>query len=113
MIFSNASSSPLLFCTRRFTFASFGACGRAPLTIGFFDVPDDVGTAERDLRFPIISATLRVALKIFGLLPSIILGAAILPAGPGAISGQNGAADRCYRRLYELTIGSLFDQICP
>ena len=113
MIFSNASSSPLLFCTRRFTFASFGACGRAPLTIGFFDVPDDAGTAERDLRFPIISATLQVPLKIFGPLPSIILGAAILPAGPGASAAKMGPPTAAMRALYELTIGSLFDQICP
>jgi hypothetical protein len=62
-IFSNASSRPRFFCTRRFTFGSFGARGCAPLAIGAFDAADEAGTAERDLRFPIISATLRVALK--------------------------------------------------
>lgn len=85
-IFSNASSRPRFFCTLRFTFGSFGARGRAPL--GAFDAADEAGTAERDLRFPIISATLRVALEIFGPLATIIPGAAILPACPGAISGQ-------------------------
>jgi len=39
--------------------------GRAPLAIGAFDAADEAGTAERDLRFPIISAPLRVIFENF------------------------------------------------
>jgi len=56
-IFSNASSRPRFFCTRRFTFGSFGARGRTPLAVGAFDAVDEAGTAGRDLRFPVICAT--------------------------------------------------------
>ena len=56
-IFSNAPSRPRCFCTRRFTFGSFGARGRTPLAVGAFDAVDEAGTAGRDLRFPVICAT--------------------------------------------------------
>jgi hypothetical protein len=58
---NNASSRPQFSATRFFAFDSFGA----PLVVGAFDAADEVGPAERDLRFFVMSATPPKTLKAF------------------------------------------------